>query len=339
MAGKRREVQILDPMPRKVCIVALGASALEYMQSMVGQELQAEFDQVWTLNMGLRIFRHDVLWVMDDLRLQAKNYPAYGRLLAQHDRPIITSTSYPEFPMSVRFPIEQVTEALGDDYFTNTVCYAVALAMVGGVKELTLYGADFWYPKSDAREEGGMNCAYFLGLARHFGMTFHIPQASTLLSSYLARQGKDGNLHRMLYGYAKQPLFATGGLPDGPRPAVTRSTGPQVRAHTGHILGEAEGSESVPTAQSPGPSAALRAAGQGISRKRTRNTEGGTPRMVLAGHRESDPPGADGSGVGVFVCPACKEKGDFDTEGRFAHTDRAAATRCEEKRKMEVRPM
>lgn len=259
-----KKINLFDPMPEKVCLVGLGASALDFMQHMVAQELKLEFDQIWTLNMGCRIFRHDVLWVMDDLRMQAKNYPFYGQFLARHDRPIITSQDYPEFPMSVRYPIEKVVDAVGDDLFTNTVCYVIAFAMVGGVKDLTLYGCDFFYPNIDVREEGGGNASYFLGLARHFGMDFHIPQASTLLSSYLAREGNDGHLHRTLYGYAKQPLFATGGLESGPRQPTTRSRSAQVRESEGDGLGAVEGSEPLPQVKPRRKPAALHSEGQSV---------------------------------------------------------------------------
>src|SRR5262245_34629563 len=145
------------PVPKRACIIALGTSALEYMQQMVGSELKMEFDQIWTVNMGCRIYRHDVLWVMDDLRRLAHDFPAYGQVLAQHDKPIITSEAYPEFPQAIRYPVEEVTDALGDDYLSNTVCFTVAWAMVSGVKDLWLFGCDFWYPNISVREEGGMN--------------------------------------------------------------------------------------------------------------------------------------------------------------------------------------
>jgi hypothetical protein len=204
MVRKPNPAACLLTRPRKVALLGLGVSIAEYNDEIVTNKGKDPFDEVWGVNMGCDLYRHDKLFVMDDLRVQARKFPTYGQRLARHDRPIITSAAYPEYPMSVRFPIEEAIKTVGDDFFTNTVCYALAYAMMTQVKDLYIYGCDFWYPNCDLREEGAMNAAYFLGMMRSFGINFHLPQSTTLLSAHRYREGG-----RPLYGYAVQPFAKT----------------------------------------------------------------------------------------------------------------------------------
>jgi len=224
----------LKTRPERVALLGLGASRMAYGEHICATSCASTWDEVWTVNFGGRVYRHDKLWVFDDLRRQAQAMPAYGYFLATHDRPIITSTPYPEFPMSVRFPIEEVVQKIGDDFLNSTVAYAIAWAMVSGVKELWLYGCDFHYPNQDRKEEGGQCAAYLLGLARHFGMTFKLPNMSTLLAAYQAKPIK-GQLVRPLYGYIQHPLLSADG--DQPWAASPGEIALQAALEVGHAAG------------------------------------------------------------------------------------------------------
>lgn len=329
----------LSSRPEKVVMIGLGVSAADYLQNQVGQELIIEYDEIWTCNMGLRVFRHDKVWVMDDLRAQAKKFPVYGRLLATHDRPIITSQPYPEFPQSWRYPIEEVVKEVGDDFLRNTVCYAIAYAMVTGVKDLTLYGCDFWYPQMDIREEGSMNAAYLLGCARHFGMTFHLPPSTTLLSAHISREAKDGKIHRPLYGYAKQPLYNEEDLIHGPGTKPSAS----VRASEGNYAGSADGSEPIRQAQvGSGRTATICASGEGLQRRRGRGRPRRSTGVVLGGSAQNDGAGASGVRASLAdgnVQSACKycHGPTHETYNQYKDCERAHAT-GEAQKALDVRP-
>ena len=228
-----RPEEALTTRPKRVALIGLGMSAGEYVTAVTASACGETFDEVWTVNAGLAIFRHDKAFVMDDLRVQAKAMPPYGYALATHDRPIITSQPYPEFPMSVRYPIEPVIEKIGDDFFANTVAYAMAYGILIGVKQLSLYGCDFWYPQQEAREEGGQNAAYLLGMARHFGMSFRLPQSTTLLSAHGAKL-VNGRPTRTLYGYAVQPEFPPAPATKETSSEPDASQGPRVPARPEH---------------------------------------------------------------------------------------------------------
>jgi len=80
-----------------VALVSLGFSKATYLDQCLEscyQDIGAEWDEVWTVNAGLKAFNHDKVFIMDDLRVQARRYPKYAELLKRHNKPIITSAAY-----------------------------------------------------------------------------------------------------------------------------------------------------------------------------------------------------------------------------------------------------
>lgn len=204
MTPKQVKASLLT-RPKRVALVALGPSFMEFFKSALPKKGQPYyFDEVWTVNRGAAMFRHDKLFCMDDLKWIENQDPAYGNLLRAHDRPIITSTIYKDYPMAVEYPLDDVLEVLGDDLLNNTCCYAAAFAIWAGVEELSIYGADFFYKNAVAGEEGGQALSYILGMFKAHKMTFRIPQASTLLSAHTIQQKPDGSIGRPLYGYHRK---------------------------------------------------------------------------------------------------------------------------------------
>ena len=196
----------MESRPKTVALLGLGRSMAGYVGHKCQSSLEIQFDEVWTVNFGMDVFRHDKLFLMDDMRLQSKDMPFYEKAMKEHDKVIITSKAYEEFPQSWEFPVKEVIEFIGDDFLNSSVAYAIAWAMFIGVKDISLYGCDFHYPDMNRRELGGQCAAYLLGLARHFGMTYHLPQGTTLLSAHEVVLVND-KPHRRLYGYAKQPFI------------------------------------------------------------------------------------------------------------------------------------
>lgn len=194
----------LDSRPKKVAIVALGRSCGAFLQEvMQTANMKDPFDEIWTVNRGFRHIKHDKLFVMDDLKwLEEIKDPTYAEFLRNHDRPIITSTRYDDYPTSVEYPIDDVLQAIGDDVFcVNTVAYMVAYALSIGVKHMAIYGADFAYPNGNFAESGGQAVAYLLGMAGKFQATFQLPQGTTLLYAHKTTMGAGGHMYRQRYGY------------------------------------------------------------------------------------------------------------------------------------------
>ena len=202
----KKEGRLLDPLftrPNKVAIVALGASCKSFIhENMSNRGMGGHFDEVWTLNRGFRAFMHDKLFVMDDLRWIEQHNKDYAKFLKKHDKPIITSTAYADYPMAVEYPFMDVMDTIQDDVFAvNTVSYMVAYAVHIRVKEVYIYGADFVYPNGDTSELGGQAVAYLCGMMRQFDMIHIIPGDSTLLYANKVKMRPDGRQSRDLYGY------------------------------------------------------------------------------------------------------------------------------------------
>tara|TARA_Y100000310_G_scaffold334209_2_gene413397 strand:- start:838 stop:1563 length:726 start_codon:yes stop_codon:yes gene_type:complete len=206
-----KSYEALMTRPKRVAIVALGASFMSFMREcMTNSYYENPFDEVWTLNRGIKGFHHDKLFVMDDFRWIEEHSPGYAKWLKEHDRPIITSTPYPEYPNAIEYPINEVLETITDDVFAvNTVAYMLAYAIHIRVAEVTIYGADFVYPNGDTSEYGGQAVAYLCGMMRHFGLIHRIPQESTLLYANKVKQNpQTGQLVRQLYGWHRKDQMA-----------------------------------------------------------------------------------------------------------------------------------
>lgn len=195
--------------PKKVALVGLGGSRHAFGNHTMKQGYQEKtwrWDEVWTMNAGFQVYFHDRVFLMDDMRVQAKRYPLIADMLKKHDKPIFTSTVYPEFLSAVRFPIEEVVKKLGTDFLNNTASYAIAYAMATGVEDLFLYGCDFAWPDHYTKEMGGESAAYLLGMTRNFGMRYYLPDTSTFLAANTIKV-IEGFTHRPLYGYMRHPLI------------------------------------------------------------------------------------------------------------------------------------
>jgi hypothetical protein len=195
----------LSTRPKKVALVALGRSAPAFAQAQMRTEMyKSPFDEVWAINRGFKGYIHDKLFLMDDLKwLRQVKDKYYADALKKHDKPIVTSTAYSEWPTSVDYPLEDVLGHYGgEDIFThNGVSYAVAYADFIGVEDLWIFGADFIYPHGNMAEEGGMAVAYLLGLTRGSGrMNFHLPPETTMLYAHQVQQTPAGPV-RPRYGY------------------------------------------------------------------------------------------------------------------------------------------
>lgn len=193
----------LEPLltrPKTVAIVALGSSCKSFIREQMNTKAP-EHDEVWTVNRGLRSYRHDKIFCMDDFRWIEQKHPQYAEWLKKHDKPIITSTVYPEYANAVPYPFDDVLGTIEDDIFANsTVSYMVAYAIHIGVERFSIYGADFIYPDGNKAEEGGQAVAFLLGMARELGIGHRIPKDSSLLYANKTEMTNDGP-KRIRYGY------------------------------------------------------------------------------------------------------------------------------------------
>jgi len=148
-------------------------------------------DQTWVINAYGSILAHDLLFHMDDVRVQMiraqaepdSNIAAMLAWLKIHPEPIVTSRAHPDFPSLVEFPLQEVVNEFPNAYFNSTAAYAVAYAIYKKATKLTLFGMDFTYPDAHDAERGRACVEFWLGVATQRGIDLSVPKTSTLLDA------------------------------------------------------------------------------------------------------------------------------------------------------------
>lgn len=199
--------------PKRIAIIGLGPTSQDWHSAHVQYNPPlAPVDEVWTVNKGFRTVKADVVFIMDDLVDEARKSPRYGEEIAACDIPVITSTVDSEvsarWPKALKYPLEQVLchwgarinwmrtgkdempadEALNFGlnecaYWNNSIPYMLAYAGMIGVRNIAMFGCDYTFPGSAAREDDRANAEYWVA-ALQFGMgvSFQMPQRTTLLN-------------------------------------------------------------------------------------------------------------------------------------------------------------
>jgi hypothetical protein len=189
--------------PRTVAIVAMGPSHADYMRECIAASGRFRVaDETWAVNAMAGVIDHDRAIIMDDLEYferaarEAEHLRGYGEWLPRHPGPIYTSRPVPRFPGSVAFPLDDIWQDLGFDYFNNTTAYALALAIHWRIPHIKLYGMDF--TQGTAVAESGRACLEFwlAAATRQYGLKVTLPPSTTLC---------DQNTNRPLYGYSTPP--------------------------------------------------------------------------------------------------------------------------------------
>jgi hypothetical protein len=207
-AGEMRAAPALrlyrpDPVPQRVAILGLGPSVSQYLtEAKAAGGRSAVYDAVWAINALGNVVECDLVFHMDDVRVQEiraraapqSNIASMLKWLREHPGPIITSRSQPAMPGLYDFPLEEVINATGIAYFNSTAAYAIAYAVLIGVGKLSLFGMDFTYPNAHDAEKGRACVEFWLGIAQARGIKLAVARSSTLLDAC-------GPLKERLYGY------------------------------------------------------------------------------------------------------------------------------------------
>ena len=176
----------------RVALVALGHSCTEYMELTFGAGGRKRiFDETWGINAAGDVIHCDKIFHMDDvkvqeLRAEAGNEKVRAMLawMKTHPGPIFTSKAYPDYPGLVEYPLEDVVNALGANYFNNTTPYVIAYAAFIGVKELFLFGVDYTYPNMQEAERGRACCEYWIRAAQERGCEVSVAANSTIMDAF-----------------------------------------------------------------------------------------------------------------------------------------------------------
>lgn len=194
---------IEEANPRNVAIVGLGPSLDQYLEitKRAGGRHQL-FDETWAINALGDVLACDLVFHMDDVRIQEiraaakpeSNIAAMVQWLKTSPIPVVTSRGHEDYPALVEFPLEDVLNHLGHDYFNSTAAYAIAFAIHIGVESISLFGMDFTYPNVHDAEKGRACVEFWLGQAHARGIKINLPATTTLMDSCYPKESR-------LYGY------------------------------------------------------------------------------------------------------------------------------------------
>ena len=190
--------------PETVAIIGMGPSMKDFFTETITQDRKEKFaDEIWCINLSAMALRCDrVVW-MDDLKSQNEDFEYSVWDLARLQVPVLTTIAYPELvPMSENYPISPVADMsldyFGRIYINNSVAYAIAYAMLIGVKLIKLYGCDFTYPNRNTAEEGRACVEAWLTVHSQQGGHVQIAPSSCLYDMVYPGQ---------LYGYSNEPII------------------------------------------------------------------------------------------------------------------------------------
>ena len=196
--------QVIRPI-RKLTILAMGRSINEWISQTY---LNPDFGEIWTINNGGLMFRHDVLWDMhtDEYlaalsELDRSRVSVRRALLQSHDRPIVMPKADIGIPTSVTFPLKDIIDLTQSSWFNNGTAYMLAAALCCKVDRLHLYGVDFVGSQYEAQRACTM---YWLGRLIQAGC--RIGGVGPLVYDMQRQSGA------VLYGYHEPAMFEYGGI-------------------------------------------------------------------------------------------------------------------------------
>jgi hypothetical protein len=188
---------------RHIAILGLGPSLDQYLELTKRLGGRSNFcDETWAINALGDVFACDLVFHMDDVRIQEiraaaapdSNIAAMVKWLKTTKTPVMTSRAHEDYPSLKAFPLEEVLNNLGHDYFNSTAAYAVAYAIHVGATKISLFGMDFTYPNVHDAEKGRACVEFWLGKAHAYGIELNMPNNTTLMDANYPQAAR-------LYGY------------------------------------------------------------------------------------------------------------------------------------------
>ena len=182
--------------PSKISICGTG-TGWELLPKVTEQTVYCLNDYVFAERYGIK---PDVLFILDVLDEKPQIVAGQNNLGDIIDRinklrvPLVAPFKYEEIPLSEAFPIQECVKTFGMPYFSNTISYMIAYALLKGAKEISLYGINQASSSEYFYERDGVT--FWLGIAIGLGVKVTINGDKSELLINKKRFG--GNL---LYGY------------------------------------------------------------------------------------------------------------------------------------------
>jgi hypothetical protein len=208
--AERGEPKAVTPPPRgkHVAILGLGPSVTQFLELTKRMGGRSAFcDEVWTINALGDVFATDLVFHMDDVRVQAiralanpqSNIARMLGWLKTSPVPVVTSRAHEDFPALQEFPLQEILSLHPTGYFNSTAAYTIAYAVWRqhahrDIAKISIFGMDFTYPNAHDAEKGRACVEFWLGIAVSAGIQLSMPKTTSLMDA-LAPQAE------RFYGY------------------------------------------------------------------------------------------------------------------------------------------
>jgi len=182
--------------PKKWAILGSG-SGWNLFPTQSDHTVIALNDYVYTERYGISPDYLAIMDVLDEKPLIVAGVSNLGDVISRINKmniPLIAPFRYAEIPLSEAFPLEECVKVFGLPYFTNTISFMIAYALLKGATEIDLYGINQASSSEYFYEKAGVE--YWLGIANGLGVKITINGDKSELLMNKSRFG--GGL---LYGY------------------------------------------------------------------------------------------------------------------------------------------
>ena len=154
-------------------------------------------DFVYTEKYGVKMDYLVIMDILDEKPQIISGISNLGNVIERINTlkvPLITPYRYEEIPTSQAFPLEACVQKFGLPYFTNTICFMIAFALLNGAKEIDIFGVNQASSSEYTDERGGVE--YWIGIAAGRGVLVTINGKDSQLLKFKGRYGNS-----QLYGY------------------------------------------------------------------------------------------------------------------------------------------
>lgn len=123
---------------------------------------EAPFSVPWATRCDICIQVHDpVIWRNPTNPNDPKHYE---RLQANTTIPVLMQEEYPDVPMSVKFPLDEIKAKYGDFLLSSSAAESIAWGLYMGYKRIEMYGVEMATNTEYATQRPGVT--YWIGMAR-----------------------------------------------------------------------------------------------------------------------------------------------------------------------------
>lgn len=189
---------MFDIKKRKDAFIILATgSGWEHAPKVTDKIVYALNDYIYTEKYGILPDKLFIMDVLDEKPQVVSNQTHLAEVIDRINKmkvPFVGPFKYQEIPLSESFPLERCYKEFGSPYFSNTISYMIAYALLEGAKEIELFGVNQASSSEYFYEKAGVE--YWLGIAVGRGVKVTINGDKSELLVNKSRFGGD-----MLYGY------------------------------------------------------------------------------------------------------------------------------------------